>query len=61
MLALIGASVALSQDDGPQPAIMIPKMRQDFGKVFEQEKYEYTFVVRNTGKADLVIEDVKPG
>ena len=61
MFALIGASVVMSQDGGPQPSITIPKMRHDFGKVFEMEKYEYTFLVRNTGKADLVIEDVKPG
>ena len=30
-------------------------------KLFEQEKYEYSFVVRNRGTAELLIEDVKPG
>jgi len=44
-----------------QPTIVIPKIRHDFGSVFEMEKYEYDFVVRNTGKADLLIEEVKPG
>ncbi|HEU4364928.1 MAG TPA: DUF1573 domain-containing protein [Candidatus Krumholzibacteria bacterium] len=46
---------------GNKPSIEIPRMRQDFGEVFERAKYEYSFVVRNRGKADLVIEDVKPG
>lgn len=45
---------------GNKPSIEIPRMRQDFGEVFERAKYEYSFVVRNRGKADLVIEDVKP-
>ena len=46
---------------GPRPVIEIPKMRHDFGDVYEADKFEYTFVVRNKGKADLVIQDVKPG
>jgi formate hydrogenlyase subunit 3/multisubunit Na+/H+ antiporter MnhD subunit len=44
-----------------QPSIMMPSIRHDFGSVFEMDKYEYTFVVRNAGKADLLIEEVKPG
>jgi hypothetical protein len=46
---------------GPQPSIEIPKMKHDFGEVFEREKYEYVFQVFNRGKADLVIESVNPG
>lgn len=46
---------------GPRPIIEIPKMRHDFGEVYESDKFEYTFLVRNKGKADLVIQDVKPG
>jgi Protein of unknown function (DUF1573) len=46
---------------GPQPIIEIPKMRHDFGEVYEADKFEYTFIVKNKGKADLVIQDVKPG
>jgi hypothetical protein len=52
-------TAALAQQ--PQPQIVIPKMLHDLGSVFEQDKYEYTFVVQNTGKADLVIDNVKPG
>jgi hypothetical protein len=36
-------------------------MTYDFGEVFERDKYEYKFTVRNRGDADLMIEDVKPG
>jgi hypothetical protein len=46
---------------GPKPVIEIPKMKMDFGEVFEREKYEYDFRVFNRGDADLIIEDVKPG
>ena len=46
---------------GPRPVIEIPRMNYDFGSIFEQEKYEYSFLVRNRGTADLMIEDVKPG
>lgn len=54
-----------AQDDKSQnenkPEIFLPELRYDFGKVFEQEKYEHDFVVKNRGKADLVIDRVKPG
>lgn len=59
--SLIVGSIAFAQDGDPQPEIVIPKLRYDFGKVFEQDEYAYTFLVRNRGKADLVIADVKPG
>lgn len=57
---LAGVVVA-SDQDLPQPKIFIQKMRHDYGKTYEQEKYEYNFVVQNKGKADLVIDNVKPG
>jgi hypothetical protein len=73
VLAIAGAVIAFGQETkpaepakkaaatGPRPIIEIPKMRQDFGEVFEREKFEYTFAVKNRGKADLIISDVKPG
>jgi len=60
MATLLG-SFAAAMAEELQPEIIIPKMRHDFGPVYEQETYEYTFVVQNRGKADLVIESVKPG
>lgn len=60
VLSILVGSLALAQDD-LQPEIFLPQVRHEFGKVFEQEKYEHDFVVKNRGKADLVIEKVKPG
>lgn len=46
---------------GARPIIEIPKMMQNLGDVYERDKYEYSFTVKNRGKADLVISEVKPG
>jgi hypothetical protein len=46
---------------GPQPAIEITTTVHDFGDIYKQDKYVHAFVVHNRGKADLVIEEVKPG
>lgn len=65
LLAMVAVSVvpptSAQEEDGPQPVIFLPELRYDFGESFEKETYEHDFVVRNTGKADLVIEKVKPG
>ena len=62
LTAVVFAVVAIgvSADDENLPEIVIEKMRFDMGEVFEAEKYEYKFLVKNTGKADLVIEKVQP-
>lgn len=60
--AAYAAQEATKNEGGaPKPAIEIPRMKIDLGQMFEREKYEYKFVVRNRGNADLVIQDVKPG
>jgi hypothetical protein len=66
VVLLIGAvllgSIAVAFAQEPlQPQIYIQKMRHDFGKTYEQETFEYTFIVKNRGQADLVIDNVKPG
>ena len=58
---LFSFAVVFAEEDELAPAIFIPKMRHDYGRVFERETYEYTFTVQNRGKADLVVESVKPG
>ena len=64
-LALALPAVISAQGDkeskGPAPAIEIPDMVFNLGKVFERAKYDHTFTVRNRGNGDLIIEDVKPG
>lgn len=59
--AVLLGSLAAAMAEDPQPEIFIPKMRHDFGKVFEQKSYEYVFAIHNRGKADLVLDSVKPG
>ena len=46
---------------GPRPVIQIPSMAFNFGDIYHQEQYVHAFTVKNTGNADLTIEDVKPG
>lgn len=59
--AVVVGSLTAASADELQPSIFIPKMRHDFGRVFERDKFEYDFIVKNRGNADLVIESVKPG
>jgi Protein of unknown function (DUF1573) len=61
----LAAPVLAANDDaakagGARPSIEIPKMKYDFGKIFEQPTYDCSFVVRNVGTAVLVIRGVKP-
>lgn len=58
---LVLAGVGGAQDDGPKPVAEITEPNFDFGEVFEQAEYAHVFIVRNRGKAELLIEDVKPG
>jgi len=43
------------------PAIEIPETTFDFGEAFEGVEVEHDFVVKNTGKAELLIDQVRPG
>jgi hypothetical protein len=73
MKRMIGAGLALSAvllfvtgplsraDEELKPSIFLPQLRHDFGQIFQQVMYEHDFVVKNRGKADLIIEQVKPG
>jgi Protein of unknown function (DUF1573) len=46
--------------EGPQPKIVTIEEGKNVGTVAKGEAVEYAFRVRNEGKADLVINDVKP-
>ncbi len=56
-----GAGGAQDRADGPKPKAEIRESRFDFGEIFERAEYAHEFVIKNVGKADLVIEEVKPG
>ena len=43
------------------PVMEIPEMTHDFGEVMEGDEVVYEFKVRNTGKANLQIDQVRPG
>ena len=57
----VTAVPVMSEDDAAKPRIVIEEMRHDLGQVYEAEKYTHKFTVKNTGTADLLIENVKPG
>lgn len=44
-----------------QPQISFDVTRYDVGEVREGEKISHTFIVKNTGTAQLDIDKVKPG
>ena len=61
LVVFVCAGVVFAQEEDLHPQIFISKMRYDYGKVFERDLYDHNFKVMNKGKADLVIDDVKPG
>ncbi|HEX5131754.1 MAG TPA: DUF1573 domain-containing protein [Candidatus Krumholzibacteria bacterium] len=60
-LPVAGRAQGGATPGGPQPLAELVETRFDFGEVFEQAHYTHVFAIRNRGKADLVVEDVKPG
>jgi len=59
LVAITGAPVSLAQQ--PVPKIVVSQTTYDFGNIFRGEGISYVFVIKNEGKADLVIEDFTPG
>ena len=55
----IKSPAASSSQDAP--VMEIPEMTHDFGEVMEGDEVVYEFKVRNTGKSDLQIDQVRPG
>lgn len=43
------------------PSIQVPSPTHDFGEVPEGAEVTHDFVIKNTGKAPLEIQQVKPG
>lgn len=46
--------------DGPLPVIQFETTEHDFGTITEGEKVTYTYKLKNTGDAPLIIQDAKP-
>ena len=43
------------------PVIQVPEATYDFGEVFEGGEVSHDYMVKNTGKTELQIEQVRPG
>jgi hypothetical protein len=62
ILSILLISLASANDEQKnKPVLFMETLINDLGKVFEQDNYQYLFKVQNKGKADLLIENVKPG
>jgi len=46
---------------GNQPVLFIEQRQYDAGEVWEGDIVSHSFIVKNTGKAELNISNVKPG
>ena len=63
-LVLVVASFALAQGTpapGGEPKLVIESFAHDFGEVKSGAPLQFTFIVKNQGKADLLIKSVAPG
>jgi hypothetical protein len=57
---LEGQSATDKKPDGPLPVMQFANVEHDFGTINEGQSVEYTFAVKNTGEAPLVIQEAKP-
>jgi hypothetical protein len=56
-----GAMAEKGESSEGAPKLVISEKIHDLGRIYEPEKYEHTFIIKNTGTADLVIDRVQPG
>ena len=64
LAALLGFCLSPAQAAdpvGPQPKIQFAKSSHDFGKSAPNMELKHSFTFKNTGKALLIIQDVKAG
>ena len=52
--------VAEEKPDGPLPVMTFEKADHDFGTIAEGPKVTYTYKVKNTGQAPLIIQSAQP-
>lgn len=63
-LVLAFAATAMAQATpapNGEPKLVIKSFAHDFGEVKSGTPLQYTFLVKNEGKADLLIKSVAPG
>jgi hypothetical protein len=49
-----------TKPEGPLPVAAFGKLEHDFGTVKEGQVVEYTYTVKNTGEAPLIIQNAQP-
>ena len=70
IVVLTGKGKGLAQDmtqgkeekspNGPTPKLVVDSMVYDYGEVMRGETISHTFVIRNKGKAELIIKKAQP-
>ncbi|HEY0656555.1 MAG TPA: DUF1573 domain-containing protein [Chryseosolibacter sp.] len=51
---------AETKPEGPLPVASFAKLEHDFGTIKEGQVVEYTYTVKNTGEAPLIIQSAQP-
>jgi hypothetical protein len=51
---------AETKPEGPLPTAAFGKLEHDFGTIKEGQVVEYTYTVKNTGQAPLIIQNAQP-
>lgn len=51
---------AETKPEGPLPVATFAKIEHDFGTIKEGQVVEYTYTVKNTGEAPLIIQNAQP-
>jgi hypothetical protein len=58
--AITPTAVPESKPEGPLPVAAFTKLEHDFGTIKEGQVVEYTYAVKNTGEAPLIIQNAQP-
>jgi Protein of unknown function (DUF1573) len=53
-------AVAEQKPEGPLPVLSFERTDHDFGTITEGQKVSYTYKVKNTGEAPLIIQSAQP-
>lgn len=54
------APVQEEKPEGPLPVMEFATVDHDFGTISEGEKVSYTYAIKNTGEAPLIIQNAQP-
>ncbi|MEJ2153900.1 MAG: hypothetical protein P8X96_01040 [Desulfobacteraceae bacterium] len=58
--SVFGGATVPDSGDAVAPKAVFPKLKYDFGEVFEGVDVKYDFLIENQGDAPLVIKNIRP-